>query len=79
MAAQTFMAECRFCKGSGKAQSLMELSFNDEWVPNKQLPHELADALIKDGCTILRWDDCDCPVCGGKGEYLLESVQCKVF
>lgn len=79
MSAQVFMAQCRFCKGSGKAHSLMELSFNGDWVPNKILPHALADECIKIGCDILKWEDCDCPICNGAGEYLLESVACKVF
>lgn len=80
MSAQILQAECTFCKGSGKAEKLMERTESGDWVENKMLSHELADAWIaQDQDAPIRWHDCDCPVCSGAGHYELEQFCCKIF
>jgi hypothetical protein len=79
MSAQVFKSTCRFCKGSGKAESLMEVDECGDWHANKTMPHQVADSLISSGITTLRWEDCDCPICGGEGQYELEAIPCKIF
>lgn len=73
-------ATCSYCKGSGKAERLMEKS-PDGLVPSHLVSHELADAWIKqdgDRCPLV-WEDCSCPKCDGKGNYEIEQVTCKIF
>ena len=71
---------CKFCNGSGKAETLMERTANGNWVPNTMLDHDLADAWIaKDRNAPIRWEDCQCPICAGAGEYELETTPCRIF
>lgn len=71
---------CKYCKGSGKAESLVERTANGDWVPNAMLDHTLADAWIaEDSHAPIRWDVCNCPICAGDGEYVLETTPCRIF
>ena len=81
MSAQIISAPCSYCKGSGKAESLVEKTEFGGWVPNVTLGHELADAWIKDAgaSAPIKWVSCDCPVCAGEGAYELEPFPCLVF
>lgn len=79
MSGQVIQAPCRYCQGSGRAEQLLERT-SDGWAPNRMLPHDLADAWIAaDRYAPIRWEDCDCPVCGGTGSYELETTPCRIF
>jgi len=80
MGAQLVESTCSYCKGSGKAERLMEQNFTGDWVPNTILGHDIADAWIaEDNQAPIRWEDCECPICAGVGKYELETTPCRIF
>lgn len=80
MGAQIVNQTCTLCLGHGRVDRLDERT-PDGWVPNDQLPSDLADAWIaRDGDRApVRWTEVDCPRCGGIGSYEIELTPCRIF
>ncbi len=79
------MQQCSFCKGRKIVEAIEELWFDGSWRLHKigpgSLTFEIVEAWVKqDGARApVRIVDTDCPRCGGRGEYEVEHVTCKIF
>lgn len=62
------MVTCSYCNGKGVAER-REIKLDGDWIK----PADAAKGEAE------RWVDCECPRCGGEGEYLVEFVACKIF
>jgi hypothetical protein len=66
--------ECSICRGIGVVEREEFLVLN-QWIPVK---NDDPDQQPSDGDPV-RWADCQCPQCGGKGYYEVEYFPCKIF
>jgi hypothetical protein len=80
---------CSYCNGRKVAERVEE-KVGGEWRPLPShclagMPHYAVAEMIENHAKgnergeFLRWADCACPRCDGRGEYEVEHMVCKIF